>query len=192
MEDQFKNFRDMTDHISPDDWGTEIRGGDDRWLIIAPHGGTIEPNSDDVALAIADSDLAYYVFRSHVRKAVANLHITSSNFDDEEALDLLGLCDFAVAIHGAADTENADMMTHMGGLNDHLRDAIANALNKAGFPTQIAAGGIAGRDPQNICNRCRTGLGVQLELSRHLRSVLISKPDALSAYAGAVRTALGV
>ena len=192
MVDQFKNFRDMTDHVSPEAWTTEIRGGGDRWVIIAPHGGTIEPGSAEVALAIAGPDLAYYIFRSNIRKDIANLHITSTNFDDEAALDLLAHCDFAIAIHGAADTEDADMMTHIGGLADDLSGMISNALNKAGFPTKCATGGLAGLGEDNICNRGRAGAGVQLELSRHLRKKLIADPKALSAYAGAVRTALGV
>jgi phage replication-related protein YjqB (UPF0714/DUF867 family) len=192
MADQFNSFADMAGQVAPEAWETEIRGGDDRWVIIAPHGGTIEPGSDDIAVAIAGGDLALYLFRSKVKKAEANLHITSRRFDDPEALELLSMCDVAIAIHGAADTREGDTVTLMGGLNNAVRDRISTSLAAADFPSRIAEGGLAGRNQDNICNRCRSGRGVQLELPRHLRRRLGEDQAALARYAGAIRDALGV
>ncbi len=49
-------------------------------------------------------------------------------------------------------------------------EKIRHALEKAGFSAEICTkAGLCARHPENICNRCQTGKGVQLEISRGLR-----------------------
>jgi phage replication-related protein YjqB (UPF0714/DUF867 family) len=95
-----------------------------------------------------------------------------------------------VAVHGC---EGAEVIVYMGGLDQDLRDSIRERLH--------AIGVVTGNDPDlqglyrnNICNRGRRGMGVQLELSYGLRSALIkatpSKAVTAIAFAEAVRAAI--
>jgi phage replication-related protein YjqB (UPF0714/DUF867 family) len=62
----------------------------------------------------------------------------------------------------------------MGGKNQDLKSKIMHMLNKAGFHAEISTKpGLRGRHPENICNKCRTGEGVQLEISRGLRDRML-------------------
>jgi phage replication-related protein YjqB (UPF0714/DUF867 family) len=73
----------------------------------------------------------------------------------------------------------------LGGLNEPLKEAVAQALAKIGFSCLIDGHAFPGRHPYNICNRGRSGEGVQLELSEGLR-----KAGDWAGLAGAVRTVL--
>jgi phage replication-related protein YjqB (UPF0714/DUF867 family) len=78
----------------------------------------------------------------------------------------------------------------VGGLDAALRDQIVTALIAADFSAAaVFEGGLAGRDPANICNRSATGAGVQLELPWTLRRQLTSRPGLLSAFCNAIRRA---
>jgi len=190
MPDQFKDFAEMTASVDPAAWEVEVRDGTGPWVIIAPHGGTIERPTDLLAQEIAGADLPFYVFRSLVLKKVANLHITSRNFNHDLALALLAQCDTAVAIHGSADTRRGDVTTQMGGIDAEAREAIARSLAAANFPTALASGRLAGDHPINICNRCRSGSGVQLEIPLTLRRQLRIDVDARSEFVAAIRRGL--
>ena len=50
-----------------------------------------------------------------------------------------------------------------------LREAIAARLRALGLSCEEAPAGLAASDPRNVCNRGRSGAGVQLELSLELR-----------------------
>ena len=64
-----------------------------------------------------------------------------------------------------------DQVVHVGGLDLDLRQRIKDKLNDAGFTaTGSASSHFAGLDLANICNLCGRGMGVQLEISRGLRS----------------------
>lgn len=155
--------------------------------IIAPHGGRIEPGTLEIAAAIAGDTLSFYAFKA-LRSAGkrGSLHITSAKFDEPQALALVGDAQKAVAIHGRAD--NGDSSTvRVGGLDKGLRDEIVAALMAAGFDAAVVThGSLAGRDSANICNRGATGAGVQLELSRTLRTQLMIEPSKLGAFRDAV------
>lgn len=192
MSDTFNNFAELEERVSSDAWETESRGGNAKWVIIAAHGGTVEPGTDQLADLIAGHDLSCYVFRGKVSKNVVDLHINSTHFDDPVALDLLSLIDIAIAIDGVSDASVGDGMTLIGGGNLELGHHIAATLDAAGYPTKISTGRLVDEDPANICNRCRSGRGVQLELSHGLREHLMSNSAAMYHYASIVRQALGL
>lgn len=79
---------------------------------------------------------------------------------------MLGTCDRVVTVHGCGvDGE----IVLLGGGDDALRGAIAAQLEAVGVRFDDAPARLAGADPRNICNRGRTGRGVQLEVSMGLR-----------------------
>ena len=94
------------------------------------------------------------------------LHLASHRFDEPRALDLIASCDTVVAGHGYA-ASGPDVL--LGGLNEGLKREIAQALAKTGFSCLTDGHRFPGRDPRNICNRGRSGEGVQIELSEDLR-----------------------
>lgn len=157
-------------------------------VIVAPHGGNIEPGTSQIAAAIARDDCSIYVFEG-LRSGSSELHITSSSFDEPSALKLIGGASTILAIHGRSDGDDARRIW-LGGLNTKLRDAITSSLESAGFEVATASGTMAGTDPMNICNRGTAKMGLQLELPRTLRTELIVDEAKLYIFVEAVREAL--
>jgi len=165
--------------------------------ILAPHGGEIEPGTSEVALALAGAEFSLYLFEGLRPGRSAALHITSTRFDDPECLDLLAASRTAIAIHGAAGAEDA---IRVGGRDEELGGRIAAALAAAGFA--LRADGdrrFAGVAARNLCNRCASGRGVQLELSAGLRRSFFAgawpaerrvATPVCAAFVGAVRSEL--
>ena len=159
--------------------------GRSRVAVVAPHGGRIEGRTSEIARLIAGDEHGLYLFEG-LRTTGDNfdcLHLASHWFDEPRALDLIASCDTVVAVHGYA-ARGPDVL--LGGLNERLKEEVAQALAAIGFSCLIDGHRFPGRHPCNICNRGRSGEGVQLELSEELR-----KTGDWSGLAGAVRTVLG-
>ncbi|MHA6326627.1 poly-gamma-glutamate hydrolase family protein [Roseivivax sp. CAU 1753] len=188
MADRFGSFdalaaalvRDVDYRIHAEDRGSSV-------VILAPHGGTIEPETSRIARTIAGSDLSFYAFEALNPGAHGDAHITSHRFDEPTAIALVGGALTAVAIHGRRN-DGTDTVW-LGGRGDGLRDAIGLSLRDAGFGAYVNAT-LPGRHPDNICNRTRSGGGVQLELPRSLRRALAAQSAVLHDFCTAVRTAI--
>ncbi len=156
-----------------------------RAAVIAPHGGAIERDTSVVARLIAGEELHLYLFegllpeRNHER-----LHLTSHRFDEPRCLALLAESEQVIAVHGCALPEARALL---GGRDDALKHALAVALREAGLEVETDGHRFPGVHPDNVCNRGRSGRGVQLELSDRLRDADLRGPVA-----AAVRKALGL
>jgi len=160
--------------------------------IVAPHGGAIESGTSEVARTTAGGDLSLYLFEGRSRADNSRLHITSTRFDEPEALRLIAGCDTIVTIHGRGDRADPETVW-VSGRDRALAAGIAAALEREGFRAgEPAESALAGTDERNICNRGRRGKGVQLELPRSLRRRLTAEGPLLAAFAAAVRGALPV
>lgn len=155
--------------------------------VIAPHGGSIEPGTSEIAEAIADDHLSFYAFEALKPGPHGAYHITSHRFDEPQALKLVGKCANAIAIHGRRNTENE--VVWLGGLSTELRDAIGGTLRQTGFDAEPNRA-LLGHHPRNICNMTAVAMGVQLELSRSLRETLLKDALALRSFCDAIRSAL--
>lgn len=136
--------------------------------ILAPHGGRIEGGTSAVARLIAGTEHGLYLFEG-LRAANDNfdhLHLTSHCFDEPRCLGLIAACDTVIAVHGYA-APGADVL--LGGRDERLKQELAPALSAQGLSVQVDGHAFPGTDPRNICNRGRSGLGVQMELSASLR-----------------------
>jgi phage replication-related protein YjqB (UPF0714/DUF867 family) len=136
--------------------------------VLAPHGGRIEGRTSEIARLIAGDEHRLYLFEG-LRMTGDNfdrLHLASHRFDEPRALDLISSCDIVVAVHGYA-ASGPDVL--LGGLNERLKREIAQALAETGFSCLTDGHRFPGKDPLNICNRGRSGEGVQIELSEDLR-----------------------
>jgi phage replication-related protein YjqB (UPF0714/DUF867 family) len=157
----------------------------DPVLVMAPHGGKIEPGTTEVAEAIAGNDHSFYSFQGIKVDANGVLHVQSHLFDEPRATEVLKGAEIVVTVHGHADREDGFVM--IGGLNTCLKSEIEGELGRAGFPTRKATQGLKAIDPANICNRGRSGMGVQLEISRQLRDSFRADRRRLREFADAIR-----
>jgi phage replication-related protein YjqB (UPF0714/DUF867 family) len=144
--------------------------------VIAVHGGAIEAGSGEMARQVAGATRGFYEFAGIRPSGNGALHVTSTFFDDPLLLDLLAGVDHCLSFHGFTGRPGA-AATALGGLDTVMGDRIAAALTGAGFTVTAAASEIAGTNPANICNRTRSGRGVQLELSRALRESFFPAAD---------------
>jgi len=153
-------------------------------VVIAPHGGRIEGRTSDIARLIAGNEHGLYLFEG-LRMTGDNfdcLHLASHWFDEPRALELVSSCDTVIAVHGYA-APGPDVL--LGGLNERLKEEVAQALAAIGISCLTDGHCFPGKHPRNICNRGRSGKGVQLELSERLR-----KARDWSGLTGAIRTVL--
>ncbi len=165
---------------------------DSNVAIIAPHGGSIEPATSQIAEAIAGETFNLYCFEGMLPRSEphARLHITSHRFDEPRCLNLIAQSDRVVTVHGLLEMTER---TLIGGLDEALRERIESRLTNSGFEAEIIPSGrYSALSPQNICNRGRGRRGVQLELGRDLRILLRNDADALTTFAGTIQTALAL
>ncbi len=190
MLDKYKNFFELENNEKEGiDFSIEIIDRGNRYAIIAIHGGKIEPATTEIARALAGKDLSFYSFAGNkdTEEESEKLHITSTRFDEPKCLDLVRRSTCAISIHGRFGESDFVMV---GGLDDVLITKIMNALQSAGFKTERPAENVNGNSSRNICNKCSSGHGVQLEISRSLRDVFIDHPGDLLLFCNTVRGAL--
>lgn len=188
MADRYRRFEDLAAEMQE---GSDYRiRSEDRGssvVILAPHGGTIEPETAEIAEAIAGTEFSFYAFEALKAGAHGDFHITSHRFDEPGALDLVSRAHTAVAIHGRKDDGSETVW--MGGRATDLRNSISLSLRNAGFEAEPNET-LPGVHESNICNRTRSGEGVQLELPRSLRRRLAEEKTALETFCNAIRKAI--
>ena len=192
-EDLYRRFRKLkaTERVGVD-YRIHIARRNSPVVIIAPHGGTIEPGTSEIAAAIAGDDFSLYCFEGFLkRRPHYHLHITSTRFDEPQCVTLVEDSDTVVAVHGLRGAAAARI--DVGGNDFGLRDRVSVALKAAGFDARVVSKGEhAAVSPQNICNRGRRAAGMQLEITKRLRELLTHyrARSRLNAFADAVRTAV--
>ena len=189
MMSSYNNFKELNSReVEGQDYQVRmnLRGG--PVLVMAPHGGKIEPMTAKIAEAIAGVDYSFYAFEGLKRDGNGVLHIESHLFDEPRALEAVRKADIVITVHGQIDHKEEFVM--VGGLNGKLRREIAKQLETSGFQTRPPKEGLMGTDPQNICNRGKLNQGGQLEVSRKVRDLLKNDRDRLRVFAEAIRMAI--
>lgn len=166
-------------------------------MIIAPHGGGIEKGTSEIARALAGKDYSLYILEGIQKTGNKKLHIDSRTFDDPVCIKILKRAVTAITIHGCV---GEDAITHVGGKNKEFRNQVIEALTSADFYAVKDTTKHRGIHRMNICNRCMSGEGVQLEISRGMRRILFEdmnkrkgreKPtQVLFDYVVSIRTAM--
>lgn len=162
---------------------------------MAPHGGKIEPGTSELAEAIAGLEYNFYAFEGMKNSGNRALHITSTAFDEPQAVEMAADSETVLTLHGyRANSE----IVFVGGLFHALRERIRDRLAGSGFRTG-EDGHYRGASPLNLCNRCRSTCGVQLELTRGLRNAMFqdkslrnctNSTDLFRVFVESVRSAL--
>ena len=158
--------------------------------VLAPHAGTIEPLTGELAMAIAGRLHRFYGFSGKMLRDSALGHVSSLRFDEPQLHDVLRGARSAIAIHGTAGDEDA--VTLIGGCNLRLIETIRVRLESAGFAVMGWPTAADANDPRNVVNRVPEG-GVHLELTQRQRDDLRGgwfRKLRFEAYANAIRVAL--
>jgi len=165
----FKNFKDLAAaYIEGTDYRIHVqRTPGSPIAVIAPHGGRIEPHTSAIAREVAGRDFNLYLFEGIRQQGnYAALHLTSHRFDEPRCLGLLSVCDYVVAIHGCC---GAAQKVLLGGLDRELKDSAAQAIADRGIEVVGDGHAFPATEPNNICNRGRQAIGLQIEISSGLR-----------------------
>lgn len=192
MEKEVPNFAALKGAKKENkDYRVVVRSGSNTGgaLVMTPHGGGIERHVSMVTAAVAGGDLDMYCFEGTMGDGNAELHITSENFDEDRAIELLRTKSTVVAIHGRADEGDVDTI-YLGGKDADLVAAIDEGLRAAGLKTKGSGHRFPGMKDSNIVNRGSTGRGAQLELPQSLRNRLAKEPELLETFSSAVRGAI--
>jgi phage replication-related protein YjqB (UPF0714/DUF867 family) len=154
-----------------------VRNRGTQWVVVAPHGGGIEPGTTEIATAIAGRWCSLYTFDGIRSSGNEVLHITSTLFDEPRCLEIVRASAGVLAIHGCNDLEQ---VAHVGGLDIGLGDRFIVSLQSAGFHAIRATARFSATQPENICNRGMSGRGVQLEISVGLRRSMFKGLDRIN------------
>ncbi len=152
------------------DYRIHYRIGNSNIAILSIHGGEIEPGTMRIASAVAGKEHSFYAFEGIKPNNNFSLHITSTLFDEPTAMEIVCMAEIIISIHGCTGKEP---MVYLGGLDVELKHAILDELERVDFPTTDCLDSrFSGVDQDNICNLCGRGMGVQIEISRALRSLM--------------------
>lgn len=173
--DNYRNFAELLLHEQEGrDFTIYSESRPSAVLILAPHGGGIEPGASEIARAIAADRFSCYCFEGIKLTGNEALHLTSDRFDEPEVLRLLQSVQTVVSIHGMRGGRWVDV----GGLDLPLCGRMIYVLETAGFPARVDTHSIhPAHKTNNLCNRGRSGRGVQLEIGRPLRREMFSSLD---------------
>jgi phage replication-related protein YjqB (UPF0714/DUF867 family) len=170
-----------------------------KTVILAPHGGGIEPGTSELCLAVAGYHPAnlpevppagvtydYWMFEGVREDDNRELHVTSTGCDDDMAVSLCAGSLNAIALHGfrpePPDFSEDDQVVLVGGAatdtrRNPLRDFLLDGLRDAHFDARnpVGHGELDGNATCNIVNRTLLGMGAQLELSTPLRDAMFTE-----------------
>lgn len=165
----YRTFRELALHERRgNDYTVQSRRGRTGLLVMAPHGGGIEPGTDILAASLAGRRHAFYGFIGLKCHGNRLLHLTSHRFDEPVARRMTRQALWVLTLHGCAAN---DATIRVGGRDREGRLIFQKCLQKAGVRTRLSGRtNLAGRHPANLCNRGRLSRGVQLEIARDLRN----------------------
>ena len=137
MADKYESFTELCSAETEGDDFEVVLFDLGPLVVLAPHGGGIEPGTSEIATEVAGEDLSLYVFEGLKSRGNVDLHITSHRFDEPRCLSLLENAESALAIHGCVDRSASDSIVFVGGSDTRLRTALVEELGRAGFPAEV-------------------------------------------------------
>jgi len=196
--DRYRCFAELTQYETfSEDYRFDLKKGASSLAVMAPHGGGIEFGTDAIAQSIADPDHTFWAFTGIKKTGNQILHITSTRFDVPDALKIILAAQTVITIHGCHGEAS---VVHVGGRHSELKAQIRQSLCRAGFNAEISAKpALRGENPANLCNRCISRKGVQLEITKGLRKTMFTlyeergireKTEGFYRFTNAVKTAL--
>ncbi len=184
MPDLYQDFAELSAaEVEGTDYRIIVKDRGTSVAVLAIHGGEIEPDTEKVAESLAGLDHSLYIFLGNSE----HQHMTSTHFDEPRCINLVAKCTTAISIHGkGGDGE----FVILGGLNNELIHRVTSQLRDASFEIKDALNSVAGIKLDNICNKCASGRGLQIEMSRELRRSLVQDPARMASFTQAIRKAI--
>jgi len=167
MADKYESFTELSSAETEGDDFEVVLFDRGPLVVLAPHGGGIEPGTSEIATEVAGEDLSLYIFEGLKSRGNVDLHITSHRFDEPRCRSLMENAESALAVHGCVDRSASDSVVFVGGSDTRLRSALVEELSRAGFPAEVDTM-LSGEHLSNVCNRARDG-GAQLEITERAR-----------------------
>jgi phage replication-related protein YjqB (UPF0714/DUF867 family) len=163
-------------------------------IVMAIHGGGIEPGTSEIAFAAAGYHPAtliptsdgqglhdVWLFEGLLPRSTGNshLHVTAIHYNEPIATELVQNAHRCLSLHGCSDiqakvSERQPMgKIQIGGLDFELRQIVLEELTSAQIPAEITTDDdLKGEDPRNIGNKTQLGGCVQLEMGARYRASL--------------------
>ena len=165
---RYRSIRDLAGQEPPGQaFVIQWRRGTSGLVVMAIHGGGIEPGTTEIADAVAGGRHGFYSFVGVKPSGNGTLHLSSRSFDEPIGLRMAASAKTVVTVHGC---RGQAPRTYLGGRHTDLQRSVGDALQAAGFRVGKCAR-FPGVNLQNICNRGYSGMGLQLELSFGLNGV---------------------
>lgn len=90
MADKYPDFDTLSrNERAGVDFRILVRRAMSAFALVAPHGGGIEPGTSEIADGIAALEWSLYAFEGLKPSGNADLHITSTRFDEPMCLELV-------------------------------------------------------------------------------------------------------
>lgn len=189
MIDTFATYEDLAKHmVEGTDYRIVTKDASSPFLIIAIHGGYIEPFTSNIASSIAGEDHGLYLFEGIRENGNDQLHIGSRYFDEPRSKNMLHNADVVISIHGQRNEDKE--FVSIGGLSGELIKKIADHLQAVDIPVREFEACMKPESPENICNKGISGGGVELEISRKLRNTLQEDAGMYRLFIDAIRHAI--
>ncbi|ARW40245.1 poly-gamma-glutamate hydrolase family protein [Bacillus amyloliquefaciens] len=171
--DVYRNFAELQSNEPDTNYNILAIDRTSPVLILAPHGGSIEGGTSELARELS-KNYSTYLFESLKTPNGFDLHITSTHFDEPTALDLVARHQRVISLHGYSDSAEHIIV---GGTDPVRGQTLVDRLNAAGFSAELVGAGhrFAGASSANIANKCITGESLQIELSTGLRKSMFGK-----------------
>ncbi|MEC1289580.1 poly-gamma-glutamate hydrolase family protein [Bacillus mojavensis] len=169
-EDIYQNFEELKNNEDPSDYSIVTKETGSPVLVLAIHGGGIEGGTSELARELSQQ-YSMYLFEGLKTSGNSVLHITSTHFDEPQALKLVASHEYVISLHGYA---GEDQQIQIGGTDRSRAAELVSELQEAGFPAELLGTDHphAGVSPNNIANKSKTGLSIQLEMSTGFRESL--------------------
>jgi len=105
--DPYQSFFELSANERPGlDFQIRTRRGPTGILVLAPHGGNIEPGCSEIADACAAEEHSLYAFEGLKPRGNRRLHIVSTKFDEPICRQLLEQSRTAIVIHGCRQPDD--------------------------------------------------------------------------------------
>lgn len=100
LTDQYGSFTEMAENeIEGTDYSVAARDAGSALLVMAPHGGGIEPGISEIVRAFAAGS-SVYLLEGLKRRGNKSLHVTSAHFDCPLAVRMAAGHRYILAFHG--------------------------------------------------------------------------------------------
>lgn len=177
----FQNFAELAAHKKQGtDYDFEIQRTSSPVLVMAFHGGLIEPGTTELGKALGQYGFNFYSFVGLTQEEMdaptltcADVHLTSARFDEPQLQALTAKAQACVTLHGFGGVE-ADFC--VGGASEEKRRALSALLARE-FPDlrscELCCPPFNGTSAKNPANQCRVW-GVQIEMSPQVRKTILT------------------